>query len=99
MVEIKLTKKFYGAQIWVKQAKIRFFAIFSSLVHLVFLEIAYNYSLQQCLTSGWGKSHEKDFGGPNLCQKLCLKIGFSPFSNYVFSHVWFISFLLNCIGW
>ena len=96
---MKLTKKFYCAQIWVKQAKIRFFAIFSSLVHLVFLEIAYNYSLQQCLTSGWGKSHEKDFGGPNLCQKLCLKIGFSPFSNYVFSHVWFISFLLNCIGW
>ena len=51
-----------------------------------FLEIEYNDSLQQCLTSGRGKTLEKSFGGP--------KLGFSPFSQD-----WFTSSLLNCIGW
>ena len=32
----------------------------------VFLEIAYNDSLQQCLKSSRGKTHEKYFGGPNF---------------------------------
>ena len=51
-----------------------FFAIFSSL--LVPLEIAYNDSLQQCLTSNKnlttsrGKTHEKKFGAPKLGPKL-----------------------------
>ena len=33
---------------------------------LVFLEIAYNDSLQQCITSSRGKSLEKKFWGENL---------------------------------
>ena len=56
---------------------------------LVFLEIKYDDSLQQCLTSSRGKTHEKYFWGPNLG----LKLGFLPFSQ-----AWFISFSLNCIG-
>ena len=35
----------------------------------VILEIAYNDSLQQCITSRRGKTHKKNFGGPNLCKK------------------------------
>ena len=34
----------------------------------VFLEIAYNDSLQQYLTTSTGKIHEKKFWGPNLSQ-------------------------------
>ena len=57
------------------------FVKFSSLV---FLEIIYNDSLQQCITSSWGKTHEKNWGGgggANLDQnrlKLCLEVGFLP---------------------
>ena len=53
-------------RIWAKWAKVRpktrFFAIFSSLVYKVFLEIACNDSLQQCITSGRVKPHKKVFG-------------------------------------
>ena len=35
---------------------------------LVFLEIAYNDSLQQCVTSSRDKTQEKNFWGPNLGQ-------------------------------
>ena len=34
----------------------------------VFLEIAYNDSLRQCLKSKRGKTHKKTFWGPNLGQ-------------------------------
>ena len=48
----------------------RFFAIFSSWARLlVFLEIVYNHSLQQCLTSRKGKIDEEDFWGPHLGQR------------------------------
>ena len=50
-------------QSWVKRAKIepkiRFLLLFSQVFSLVFLEISHNDSLQQCLTSSRGKSHEK----------------------------------------
>ena len=36
---------------------------------LVFLEVAYNDSLQICLAFRRGKIHEKNFGGPNLWQR------------------------------
>ena len=38
-----------------------FFVIFSSLVSLVFLEVAYNDTVQQCLQLGktLGKTHKK----------------------------------------
>ena len=54
-----------------------------------FLEIAYNDSFQQCLTSSRSKMQEKKFGPkfvPNG-SKLGLKSGFLPFGQ-----VWFISF-------
>ena len=44
-----------------------FFAIFLSLAH-VFLEIEYDESLQQYLTSSKSKTHGKNFWSLNLCQ-------------------------------
>ena len=58
------------------------FLPFSQVWSLVFLELAYNDSLQQCLTSSTCKIHEKILGpkfgskGPKLGPKL----GFLPFS-------------------
>ena len=56
-------KKNFRIQILAKQAKIvpkiRFFLHFLMFVSLVFLEIAYSNSLQQCLTSLRGKTDEK----------------------------------------
>ena len=67
-------KKIWGTKFGLKRAKIgpktRFFAIFSSLVHWFFFEIAYNDSLQQFLTSRIGKIHEKKFCGPKLGPQL-----------------------------
>ena len=70
--------------------KLVFFTIFSSLVSLFFLEIAYSDSFQQCLICSSGKIKEKKLGSPNLGPKL----GFLPFSQ-----VWFISFPWNWIQW
>ena len=59
----------------------------------VFLEIAYNDSLRQYLTSSRGKTHEKL--GPKFepnWPKSGPKLGFLPFYQ-----AWFISFLLKCI--
>ena len=59
----KTRKKDLGSKIWAKQTKIgpetMFFAIFPSFGLLVFIEIIYSDSLQQCLTFSTGKSHEK----------------------------------------
>ena len=46
-----------------------FFCHFLKFGSLVFLEIAYNDSVKQCVTSSRGKIHKKVFGGPNLCQR------------------------------
>ena len=43
-----------------------FFFHFLEFGSLVFLEIAYYDSLQQCVTSSRGKTQEKKFWGPNL---------------------------------
>ena len=56
------------------------FCQFLQFVSLAFFEIAYNDSLQQCLTSSRGKIHEKKFRGPKLGPKL----GFSLFSKVRF---------------
>ena len=60
-------KKLFENQIWVKRAKIgtkiRFFAIFSS--SLVFLKIAYDDCLEQCLTTNRGKTQKENWG-PHL---------------------------------
>ena len=61
------------AQIWFKGAKIspetRFFYHFLKFGSLVFLEITYSDSLQECLTCSRGEIHEKNFWGPNLGQR------------------------------
>ena len=67
------------------------FLPFSQVGSLVFLEIAYNDSLQQCPISSRGKIHKrrKKNCDPNLSKgsKLGPELGFLPFSK-----VWFISF-------
>ena len=76
----------------------RFFCHFLEFGSEVFLEIAYDDSLRQCLTSSRVVELEqtkKKFGpklGPNR-PKLGPKLGFLPFSQ-----VWFISFHLNSLG-
>ena len=57
-------------QLWVKDAKIgtgtRFFVIFLKFGSLVFLEIAYHDSLQQCLKSSRGFLLKNIYWGPKL---------------------------------
>ena len=91
-----LKKKKMAARIWVKiEPDTRvFFCHFLKFCSSVFLEIAYNDSLQQCLTSSIGKTHKKKFGRSNLGQpKSGRKLGFLSISS-----VLFISLPLNCRG-
>ena len=73
------------------------FCHFLKFCSLVFLEIVYNDSLQQCLTSSIEIRSTKKNLEPK-CEskgpKLGLKLGFLSFSQ-----VLFISFPLNCIEW
>ena len=93
-----LGKNEMAARIWAKWAKFwpetRFFCYFLKFCSLVFLEVAYNDSLQQVEVS----LTEKIFGDQIWLKqaKIRAKISwvFLPFS-----HVWFICFPLNCIGW
>ena len=57
------------------QAQNEVFGHFFEFGLLVFLEIAYNDSLQQCITSSRNKTHEKKFGGPNLGQTSQNRVG------------------------
>ena len=59
----------------------------------VFLEIAYNDSLRQCLTSSRGKT--RVFGAQIWAKRAKLGPKISFF--LPFSQVWFISFPSNCI--
>ena len=59
------------------------FCNFLKFGSLVFLEIAYNVSLQQYITSSRGKAHKKKLWGPNLGQnglKSGPKLGFCHFA-------------------
>ena len=89
-----LTKKFGGQNFKPNGPqlgpKIVFFCHFSKFGSLIFLQIAYDDSLQQCLTSSTDKIY-KTFFGPKR-PKLGPKLGFLPFSQ-----VWFIRFSSNCI--
>ena len=74
-------------QNWVRNQVFWHFLKFGSLF---FLEVAYNDSLQQCITSSRVKTHVKDFWRPNLGKsgsKSGPKLGF-----LIFYQVWFISF-------
>ena len=60
-------------RIWAKVAKVWpdtsfFFSHFLKFGSLVFLEIAYNNSLQQYLTSNRGKTYAKKIGSPTFGQ-------------------------------
>ena len=71
------------------------FCHFIKFVSSVFLEIAYNDSLQQCITSSISKTHKQNFWRPNMGQKVRPKISF--FASF-FLPVGFISFSINSIG-
>ena len=94
----EINKKNVWDQIWAKiRPETRFFFHFLKFGSLVFLEIAYNDSFQQFLTSSRSKTYKKNFGGPNLAQnrsKLGPKLSFLSFSQ-----VWFIIFPGNSIQW
>ena len=68
----KTHKKMFGAQIRVRRAKIvakiNFFWYFLTFGSLVFLEIAYNDSMEQFLETNRGKIYEQKLGSPNLDQ-------------------------------
>ena len=98
LIAVKSTKKIFGPKFGPKGAKsglkIGFFH-FLKFGSLVFLEIAYNDNLEQCLTTSRGKTSQK-FSGAHLWpnrQKSGPKLVFLPFSQ-----VWLISFPLNCMG-
>ena len=59
-----------------------------------FLEIEYDDTLQQCLTSSIGKTHKKRFLGPNLGQTDQNR---DEIRFLQFSQVCLIKFLLNCL--
>ena len=71
-------KKMFGTQIWTKRAKISpgisFFCHFRKFCTLVFLEIAYIDSLQQCLKSSRGIKLTKKILGPKYGPKLNPKL-------------------------
>ena len=85
-------------RIWAKWAEIRpktgFFLPFSQ----VFLEIACNDSLQQCITSSRGKPHKKVFGD-QIWAEAGQNLAWNYYSFQPFSQVWFISFPWNYIQW
>ena len=72
-------------QISAKGSKIgletRFFCHFLKFGSLVFLEIAYSDSLQQCITTRRGKTHEKIFG-----DQLWIKTDQNQAQNLFFCH-------------
>ena len=72
------------------QAQNCFFYHFLKFGLLVLLEVAYDSSLEQCLTTSGGKTHR--YWGPSLGQNIVLKLGFS-----LFSQVCFISFPLSSL--
>ena len=62
------------------RAQNKVFCYFLKFDSLVFLEIAYNDSLQQCLISNRSKFHEKKLGQNR--SKSGPKLGFLPFSKF-----------------
>ena len=59
------------------------FSPFSQVSVISFLEIAYNDSLQQFLTSNSrDKTHQKVIWGPKFGPKVGPKLGFSAFSQF-----------------
>ena len=62
------------------------FSLFSQVWFISFPDIALDDSLEHCLTTSRGKTHEKTFGVP----KLDPKPGLLPFSlGYIISFPWY----------
>ena len=76
-----------------KQGQKEVFCYFLEFGWLDFLEITYNDSLQQFLSSSRGKT-DKKIWSPNFGPKSGQKLGVF----LLFTQAWFISYLLNCIG-
>ena len=95
------------ARIWGKWAEIWPKTRFLKFGSLVFLDIAYNDSLQQCITSSRGKTHQKNpyknFWGPNLGQRCQNRPGtrfffhFLKFGTFVFLEIAYNNSLQQCI--
>ena len=87
MVVVKSTKKILGSKFGPKGPKsgqkLGFLPV-SQVWFISCLEIAYNDSLQQCITSSRGKTHETDFWGTKFGLKnepeSGPKLGFLSFS-------------------
>ena len=98
----KPTREIFGDQIWVKRTKIspkiRFFAIFSNLIHQFFFKLHKMIAQNNVKQLVELKSARKNWGGggAHLGQA-----GQNQTQNQVFwsfFRVWFISFSGNCIG-
>ena len=85
LTEPSFCKKNLVARIQVKWAKFRpqtsFFCHFLKFVSLVFFKIAYNDSLQQCITSSKSKTTKKKFG-----DQILAKTDQNQSQNYNFDH-------------
>ena len=68
--EVRFLRKKFGSlnlgPMDLNQAQNEVFRHFLEFGSYLFLEVAFNDSLQQYLTSSIGKTHEKKFGDPNL---------------------------------
>ena len=84
-------KKIFGVYIWSKGTKVgpktSFFCHFLKFSSLVFLEIAYNDSLQQFLTCSRGNIHEKNLGGAKIGPKASFFYHFLKFGSLVFLEI------------
>ena len=101
LVYVKSTNKFFWGPNFGERgqnpAQNQVFCNFLKFGSLVFLEIAYNDNLQQCITSGRGKTYEKKIGGPNLGQNRPPKIRFfATFSSLL--HQFFFK-LHSLVAW
>ena len=64
LAEVKSTQKiFWGPSLGQNRTQNQIFLHFLKLGLLVFLEIGQDDSLEQCLTTSTGRSHEKNFWG------------------------------------
>ena len=95
----KPTREIFGDQIWVKRTKIspkiRFFAIFSNLIHQFFFKL-HKMIAQNNVKLLVELKPAKKLGGSHLGQT-----GQNQTQNQIFwsfFRVWFISFSGNCIG-
>ena len=84
---LKRKKKIRGPNLdstVLNHAQNEFFFHFPEFKWLVFLEIAYSHSLEQCLTSSRGKTHEENFDSPNLGRFLlnCVEWYLGKISSY-----------------